>query len=52
MIIISNEIGMGIVPAFPLGRIFRDQMGMVNKDLAADSDEVYFFTAGLKQRLK
>ena len=52
VIIISNEIGMGIVPAFPLGRIFRDQMGMVNKDLAAESDEVYFFIAGLKQRLK
>ena len=52
VIIISNEIGMGVVPAFPLGRIFRDQMGMVNKGLAADSDEVYFFIAGLKQRLK
>lgn len=52
VIIISNEIGMGVVPAFPLGRIFRDLMGMINKDMAAGSDEVYFFIAGLKQRLK
>lgn len=52
VIMISNEIGMGVVPAFPLGRIFRDLMGMINKDIAAGSDEVYLFTAGLKQRLK
>jgi adenosylcobinamide kinase/adenosylcobinamide-phosphate guanylyltransferase len=52
IIIISNEVGMGIVPAFPLGRLFRDLMGMVNKELARAADEVYLFTAGLKQRLK
>ncbi|TET49143.1 MAG: bifunctional adenosylcobinamide kinase/adenosylcobinamide-phosphate guanylyltransferase [Actinomycetota bacterium] len=52
VIIISNEIGLGVVPAFPLGRIFRDLMGMINKDMAAGADEVYFFIAGLKQRLK
>jgi len=52
VIIISNEIGMGVVPAFPLGRIFRDLMGIVNKKIAEASDEVYLFIAGLKQRLK
>ncbi len=52
VIMISNEIGLGVVPAFPLGRIFRDLMGIINKDIAAGSDEVYLFTAGLKQRLK
>lgn len=52
IIAISNELGMGIVPAFPLGRIFRDLMGAVNKDMAQASDEAYFFVAGLKQRLK
>jgi len=52
IVIISNEIGLGVVPAFPLGRIFRDLMGMINKDMAAGADEVYFFIAGLKQRLK
>ncbi len=52
IVIISNEIGLGVVPAFPLGRIFRDLMGMVNKNIAEVSDEVYFFIAGIKQRLK
>jgi adenosylcobinamide kinase/adenosylcobinamide-phosphate guanylyltransferase len=52
IIIISNEISLGVVPAFPLGRIFRDLMGMVNKQLAASADEAYLFIAGIKQRLK
>jgi len=52
VIIISNEVGMGVVPAFPLGRIFRDLMGIVNKEAVLVSDEVYLFVAGLKQRLK
>ena len=43
---------MGVVPAFPLGRIFRDLMGMINKNIAKVSDEAYFFIAGMKQRLK
>jgi len=52
IIIISNEIGLGVVPAFPLGRIFRDLMGMINKELASSADEAYLFVAGIKQRLK
>jgi len=52
IIIISNEIGLGVVPPSPLGRIFRDLMGLINKEIAAVADEVYFFVAGLKQRLK
>jgi len=52
IIMISNEVGMGVVPAFPLGRVFRDLMGIINKNIAEISDEVYFFTAGIKQRLK
>ena len=52
IIIISNEIGMGVVPAFPLGRVFRDLMGTINKNIAKVSDEAYFFVAGIKQRLK
>jgi len=51
-IIVSNEVGMGIVPSYPFGRIFRDLMGVVNKKIAASADEVYFFIAGLKQKLK
>lgn len=52
IIIISNELGMGVVPAFPLGRLFRDLMGMVNREIASASDKVYFFIAGIKQELK
>jgi len=51
-ILVSNEVGMGVVPSYPLGRAFRDLMGAVNKQIAAASDEVYFFIAGLKQKLK
>jgi adenosylcobinamide kinase / adenosylcobinamide-phosphate guanylyltransferase len=51
-IIVSNEVGMGVVPAFPLGRVFRDLMGAVNKQICAASDEAYFFIAGLKQKIK
>ncbi|MBE3138328.1 MAG: bifunctional adenosylcobinamide kinase/adenosylcobinamide-phosphate guanylyltransferase, partial [Actinobacteria bacterium] len=51
-IIVSNEVGLGIVPSYPFGRIFRDLMGVVNKKMAAAADEVYFFVAGLKQKLK
>lgn len=52
IIIISNELGMGVVPAFPLGRLFRDLMGMVNRKLASHADRVYFFVAGIRQELK
>ncbi|MGM0365215.1 MAG: bifunctional adenosylcobinamide kinase/adenosylcobinamide-phosphate guanylyltransferase [Actinomycetota bacterium] len=52
VIVVSNEVGMGVVPAYPLGRLFRDLMGMVNKEIASVSDTAYFFIAGLKQRLK
>ncbi len=51
-IIVSNEVGAGIVPAYPLGRVFRDIMGVVNKEIASNADQVYYFIAGLKQRLK
>jgi adenosylcobinamide kinase / adenosylcobinamide-phosphate guanylyltransferase len=51
-IIVSNEVGLGIVPSYPFGRIFRDLMGVINKKIAACADEVYFFVAGLKQKLK
>jgi len=52
VIIVSNEVGTGIVPEYKLGRIFRDIAGRVHQLLAAEADEVYFMTAGLAQRLK
>lgn len=52
LIVVSNEVGMGLVPPYPLGRQFRDALGRVNQLAAARSDEVYFIVAGLPLRLK
>jgi adenosylcobinamide kinase/adenosylcobinamide-phosphate guanylyltransferase len=52
VILVTNEVGMGIVPATPLGRAFRDWQGLVNQAVAEAVDEVYAMTAGLAQRLK
>ncbi len=51
-VIVSNEVGLGLVPPYPFGRIFRDLLGMINKNIAALSDEAYFFAAGLKLKMK
>ncbi|MFQ5863501.1 MAG: bifunctional adenosylcobinamide kinase/adenosylcobinamide-phosphate guanylyltransferase, partial [Candidatus Brocadiales bacterium] len=45
VIMVSNEVGQGIVPADPLGRKFRDIAGRVNQLVASHADEVYFITA-------
>ncbi|WP_322805705.1 bifunctional adenosylcobinamide kinase/adenosylcobinamide-phosphate guanylyltransferase [Thermanaerothrix sp.] len=51
-IIVSNEVGLGLVPPYPLGRLYRDLLGNVNQRLAATADEVIFMVAGLPMRLK
>lgn len=51
-IIVSNEVGMGIVPATGLGRKFRDLAGGVNKQLAAAADEMYLLVSGIPLRIK
>lgn len=52
VVLVSNEVGMGIVPATPLGRAFRDWQGFFNQAVAEAVDDVYAMTAGLAQRLK
>lgn len=52
VIIVSNEVGMGIVPEHRLGRIFRDLAGRANQALAAVADEVWLVTSGIPLRLK
>jgi adenosylcobinamide kinase/adenosylcobinamide-phosphate guanylyltransferase len=52
VILVSNEVGMGIVPEQPLGRHFRDALGRVNQAAAAACGEVYLLVAGLPLRLK
>lgn len=52
VVLVSNEVGMGLVPPYPLGRAFRDALGRVNQAAAAQCDEVYLIVAGLPLRLK
>ncbi|MEM7333442.1 MAG: bifunctional adenosylcobinamide kinase/adenosylcobinamide-phosphate guanylyltransferase [Chloroflexota bacterium] len=51
-IIVSNEVGMGIVPAYDLGRQYRDLLGKVNQKLAQKADKVIFMVAGLPMQVK
>lgn len=51
-ILVSNEVGLGLVPPNPLGRLFRDALGTVNRRLAAEADEVLFMVAGLPMKVK
>lgn len=50
--IVSNEVGMGIVPENKLARRFRDLAGHLNQKLAHIADEVYLVTAGIPLRIK
>lgn len=50
--LVSNEVGLGLVPETPLGRRFRDEAGRLHQRLAAVADEVYFVAAGLPLRMK
>jgi adenosylcobinamide kinase/adenosylcobinamide-phosphate guanylyltransferase len=47
LILISNEVGMGVVPPFPLGRRYRDVLGRVNQAVASEADKVILMIAGL-----
>ncbi len=51
-IVVSNEVGMGLVPPYPLGRVYRDALGRVNQQIAAAADEVLLMIAGLPWHLK
>ena len=51
-ILVSNEVGLGIVPETPLGRRFRDAAGRMNQALAVAADQVLFVAAGLPLVLK
>ena len=52
LIVVSNEVGMGIVPEHPLARSFRDLAGEANEMIAARADEVYVTISGLPLKLK
>jgi len=51
-IIISNEIGLGLVPPYQMGRVYRDQLGWANQRLAHEADKVIFMVAGIPMNVK
>jgi adenosyl cobinamide kinase/adenosyl cobinamide phosphate guanylyltransferase len=51
-IAVSNEVGLGVVPASELGRLYRDVLGRVNAAWVAASDEAWFVVAGRKLALE
>jgi adenosylcobinamide kinase / adenosylcobinamide-phosphate guanylyltransferase len=51
-ILVSNEVGLGLVPETPLGRAFRDHAGRLNQSAAAAAHRVVFIAAGLPLALK
>jgi adenosylcobinamide kinase/adenosylcobinamide-phosphate guanylyltransferase len=51
-IVVSNEVGMGLVPPYRLGRAYRDLLGKVNQMLAARANRAYLLVAGLPLELK
>jgi adenosylcobinamide kinase/adenosylcobinamide-phosphate guanylyltransferase len=52
IVLVSNEVGLGLVPEIPLGRQFRDLAGRLNQEVAALADKVVFMVAGLPMQIK
>lgn len=52
LIMVSNEVGLGIIPMGQLTRTFVDELGWLHQDIAQVADEVIFVTAGLPMKLK
>ncbi len=52
LIVVTNEVGFGIVPAYPLGRLYRDTLGYVNQRLAQVAERVYLMVAGMAVDIK
>jgi adenosylcobinamide kinase/adenosylcobinamide-phosphate guanylyltransferase len=52
IVLVSNEVGLGLVPETPLGRAFRDAQGRLNQQVAAVATDVAFIAAGLPIWLK
>ncbi|MDP2923803.1 MAG: bifunctional adenosylcobinamide kinase/adenosylcobinamide-phosphate guanylyltransferase [Candidatus Omnitrophota bacterium] len=52
VIMVSNEVGLGLVPTNKLGRNFRDLAGKINQTVAKEADEVFFTICGIPVRIK
>ena len=51
-LMVSNEVGMGVVPAYKLGRTYRDLLGRANQAVASHAGEVIFMIAGIPVQIK
>lgn len=52
LIVVTQEVGLGVIPETALGQIFRDALGRANQILAAQADAVYLLVAGIPVRIK
>ncbi len=52
IVMVSSEVGFGLVPPYPLGREYRDTLGMVNQMLAGSADQVTMMVAGIPMTVK
>jgi adenosylcobinamide kinase/adenosylcobinamide-phosphate guanylyltransferase len=52
LIVVTNEVGMGLVPEYPLGRQYRDLLGRAAQRIVATADEVYLVVAGISVELR
>ena len=50
--IISNEVGLGLVPPYQMGRVYRDALGWANQRLAREAEHVFFLVAGIPTTIK
>ena len=51
-VVVSNEVGLGVMPPTELGRVYADELGRVNRLVAEQADDVYLMAAGLPLRIK
>lgn len=52
LVLVSNEVGSGVVPSYRMGRFFRDLAGRINQYLARNADEVIWMVSGIPVRIK
>ncbi|WP_028551112.1 bifunctional adenosylcobinamide kinase/adenosylcobinamide-phosphate guanylyltransferase [Paenibacillus sp. UNC451MF] len=52
LVLVTNEVGYGLVPEYKLGRQFRDLSGIMNQRLAREAEQVFLVTAGIPMELK
>ncbi len=52
LVVVTNEVGMGVVPENPLARLFRDLAGLANQKLRKAASEAYFMVSGFQMKLK